>query len=81
MQASHDKQHANDALLTLGDVDKLLKSMEGCIIAKLSDQLSADQTTSDRHYQTIQHMETSLSDIRDQIDNPRIHLLSPVQRK
>lgn len=67
MQASQDKQHANDAPLSLKDMEKLLKSMEDRIIAKLSDQLSADRATIDRHDQTIQHLETSLSDIETKL--------------
>lgn len=67
MQASQDKQHANDTPLTQADMGKLLKSMEDRIIAKLSDQLSADQATIERHDQTIQHIKTSLSDIETRL--------------
>ena len=48
-------------------MEKLLKSMEDRIIAKLFDQLSADRATIDRHDRTIQHMETSLSDIETRL--------------
>lgn len=47
-------------LATLADMEKLLKSMEDRIIAKLSDQLSADRATIDRHDPPIQQMELSL---------------------
>lgn len=67
MQVSQGKQHANNAPLTLVEMEKLLKSMEDRIKAKLSDELSADQATIDRHDQTIQHIETSLSDIETRL--------------
>jgi len=63
MQASQTEQHASNAPLTLADMEKLLKAMEDCIEAKLSDQLSADWAIIDRHDQTVQHMETSLNHI------------------
>ena len=64
-QASQAEQHANaanNAPLTLADMEKLLTSMEDRIIAKLSDQLSAD-----RHDQTIQHMEMALNDMETRL--------------
>ena len=69
-QASQAEQHANaanNAPLTLADMEKLLTSMEDRIIAKLSDQLSADRTTIDRHDQTIQHMEMALNDMETRL--------------
>lgn len=41
--------------------------MEDHIVAKLSDQLSADLATIDRHDQSIQHMETSLNDMETRL--------------
>lgn len=63
-QANQNEPHtASNAPLTLADMEKLLNSMEDRILAKLSAQLSADRATIDRHDQTIQHMEMSLTDI------------------
>lgn len=63
MLTSQSEQHANKAPLTLADMEKLLKSIEGRIITKLSDQLSTDRSTIEQHDQTIQHLETSLNDM------------------
>lgn len=66
--AQANEQHAtSNAPLTLADMEKLLKSMEDRIVAKLYDQLSADRATIDRHDQTIQHMETSLNDMETRL--------------
>lgn len=68
IQANQNEPHAaNNAPLTLADMEKLLNSMEDRIIAKLSVQLSADRATIDRHDQTIQHMETSLNDMESRL--------------
>lgn len=64
-------------LATLADMEKLLKSMEDRIIAKLSDQLSADRETIDRHDPPIQQMELSLNDMEARLVSPD----SPAQRK
>lgn len=64
-------------LATLADMEKLLISMEDRIIAKLSDQLSADRATIDRHDPPIQQMELSLNDMEARLVSPD----SPAQRK
>ena len=69
-QASQTEQHANaanNAPLTLADMEKLLTSMEDRIIAKLADQLAADRATIARHDQTIQHMERALNDMETRL--------------
>ncbi|XP_060790883.1 V-set and immunoglobulin domain-containing protein 10-like 2 [Neoarius graeffei] len=48
-------------------MEKLFKSIEDRIIAKLSSQLSADQATIDRHDQSIQHMEMSRNDMETRL--------------
>lgn len=67
MLTSQDEQHASNSPLTLADMEKLLKAMEDRIITKLSDQLSADHATIERHDQTIQGMETSLNDMETRL--------------
>ncbi|KAJ8392643.1 hypothetical protein AAFF_G00073170 [Aldrovandia affinis] len=55
------QQTASNAPPTLADMEKLLKSTEDRIIAKLSIQLSANRVIIDRHEQTIQEVETKWS--------------------
>lgn len=77
MLASQSEQHANKAPLTLADMEKLLKSIDGRIITKLSDQLSTDRSTTEQHGQTIQHLETSLNDMEVRLANIEFTSLAP----
>lgn len=67
MLTSQDEQHASDAPLTLGDMEKLLKAMEDRIVTKLSGQLASDHATIERHDQTVQNMEASLNDMETRL--------------
>lgn len=66
-QAEHPDAGAN-APLTLPDMERLLTSMEDRIITKLSAQLSANRAIIDQHHESIQQLETSLTDTQERLE-------------